>query len=216
MVRKLAVLGAVMMMGALGVAAPASGGLEVRLATPLVFVSPAPGTATTSPGTFTLTIIGCNILNLGSGGPVKIAVGLAKGEEFVAEPQVFDAPLGTVLAQTFNVPAGLVASPPPYTLEAVCYRENGNGIGPDTDGTGDDPDGTDFTEPLAPDALQANGGVRAQAVGDDILGVGSLAVSIRAASVTPTPAPAPSAVPTDLLGDFGPATPVSGTPRFTG
>ena len=221
MLRKLALLVGTIAMGAVGVAAPAGGGVDTA-ATPLVIVAISGGTppeanATTSPGIFKLTITGCNILNLGSGGPVKIAVALINnGGTLVAGPQVFDAlPIGTIVTETFNVPAGLAASPPSYSLEAVCYRENNGAPGPDTGGTDGEPDGTDFTEPTPP---SATGGVGAQAVGDDILGVGSLDVTIRGTGggggggttpVTPLPA-LPS------VADLGAAVPVFGTPSFTG
>lgn len=212
MLRKLTLLVGATMMAALGLAAPAGGGVTTP-ATPLVIVSIP--TDTTSPGVYNLTITGCNISNQGGGGAVKIAVGLAKGDTLVAAPQVFDAPPGTLLNQAFNVPSGLAASPPAYSLEAVCYRENNGVPGPDTSGTEEDPDGTDFTEPTPPSAQE---GVGAQAVGDDILGVGSLDVTIRGTGggggggttpVTPLPA-LPS------VADLGAAVPVFGTPRFTG
>ena len=206
--RTLVVLLAAAMVAAFGVASPAAG--SHPLPPPVVALNPIPA------GTpFTVTGTGClNLPGHGSGGTLTVDVGVVnQADALVAGPVTAAVTAGAYGPVTLTVPAStpptnLTTGTPAYQVVVLCYRERGNGAGYDNEGTGGDPDGTDFT-------------VGALAAGDDLVAVAVIPLVVLPCVLNCGGGGGGGGAPSEVSGlggfdDLGAATPIDGVPRFTG
>ena len=208
--RTLVVLLAAAMVAAFGVASPARGG-HVPLV-PVVAPNPVPAV-----GPVTITGAGCLGEGHGTGGTLAVDVlVVSQAGALVAGPVTGSVtgpgaygPL-TLTIPASTPPTNLTAGSPSYGVVVLCYRERGNGAGYDDEGTGTDPDGTDFS------------GVGALAAGDDLLAVQTVPLVVLPCVLNcGGGGGGGGGAPSEVSGlggfdDLGAATPIDGVPRFTG